>query len=256
MRGRWKYFILVLLLAAGRPESGTSQATRIRVAVAANMQYAFNDIKAAFEKTHSVGVDVIIGASGNLTQQISLGAPIDLYVSADTSYPWHLYRQHFTVGAPRVYARGCLVLWTTRPGLQPASDLKMLLSPDIRRIAIANPRLAPYGAAAISLLQQSQLLGSLKSKLVYGENISQTTQFIATQNADIGFTAKAVVLSAAMKGRGRWIEINPDRYPPILQAAVLLKYGTDHHAKAATQFYDFLFSPTAQAIYKKYGYLN
>ena len=245
--------LFLLVVGAG---STRAQKTRLTVAVAANMQYAFKEIKTAFEKTHPIDVDVIIGASGNLTQQISLGAPYDIFVSADTSYPEHLYNNHFATEKPRIYARGVLVLWTTKPGLQPVENLRFLLAANIRSIAIANPKIAPYGSAALALLKSNHLLEQLKSKLVYGENISQTSQFIATQNADIGFTAKAVVLSDAMKGKGTWIEMNPKSYPAILQSAVLLNYGKDHHREAARQFYDFLFSEAAQAIYKKYGYLN
>lgn len=232
-----------------------AQQQKITVAVAANMQYAFNDLKNAFEKSTNIHVDVVIGASGNLTQQIIHGAPLDVFVSADTAYVQRLFQKKLAVEKPRVYARGLLVLWTTKPGLRPESNLHFLLSSKIKSIAIANPKIAPYGMAAEAILNKYNLLQKLSGKLVFGESISQATQFIATQNADIGFTAKAIVLSEKMKNKGVWIELNPDDYPPILQSAVLLKNGNKGTASAAKKFYDFLFSETAKAIYKKYGYL-
>jgi molybdate transport system substrate-binding protein len=135
-------------------------------------------------------------------------------------------------------------------------DLNFLSSNKIKSIAIANPRIAPYGSAAVALLKKHDLFKGVSNKLVMGESISQTSQFIASGNADVGFTAKAVVLSQAMRNKGKWIELNPDDYPPILQSAVVLNYGTKHHTKASTQFFEFLFSKKALEIYKKYGYIN
>ncbi len=229
---------------------------KIIVAVAANMQYCFKELKNEFEKTNPILVDDVVGASGNLTRQITQGAPFDVFISADTKYPATVYQNHFAAEKPKVYARGVLVLWTTNPGLQLQNGLQFLLSDKIKSIALANPKIAPYGAAAESILKKYNLLDQLKNKLVFGESISQTSQFIASQNADIGFTAKAVVLSDEMKNKGKWIELKHDDYPPILQAAVLLKYGSENHSVAARKFYEFLFSEKAKDIYKKYGYIN
>ena len=247
-------FLIPFLLF--HPASSFAQQQKITVAVAANMQYAFNDLKTEFEKISHIHVDAVIGASGNLTRQIIQGAPFDVFISADTKYPENIYSQGFAEEKPRIYARGALVLWTTKQGLQLKPDLRFLLSDNIKSIAIANPKIAPYGSAAVSLLKKFSLFESLKNKLVYGESISQTSQFIATGNADIGFTAKAVVLSDQMKNKGRWIELSNKDYPPIFQSAVLLKYGMKNHSVAARKFYEFLFSKNAKDIYKKYGYIN
>jgi molybdate transport system substrate-binding protein len=153
-----------------------------------------------------------------------------------------------------VYARGVLVLWTTKPGLKAEANLQFLLSSKIKSIAIANPKIAPYGTAAEAVLKKYNLLEKISGKLVYGESITQASQFIATQNADVGFTAKAIVLSNEMKNKGSWIELNLNDYPPLLQSAVLLKYGMKKKP-SAKRFYDFLFSKQAKAIYKKYGYI-
>jgi molybdate transport system substrate-binding protein len=225
------------------------------VAVAANMQYTMQALKTEFRKTDKTEIDIVLGSSGNLTQQIMQGAPFDIFVSADTSFPQKLVAGNFTAEAPEVYAQGVLVLWSAKNNVQPASDLKILLNDNIRHIAVANPKTAPYGTAAEFILKKYNLYNKVSSKLVTGESITQTTQFIATKAADIGFTAKSIVISDEMKGKGKWIELNQKDYPPIKQAAVLLKYAQQNHASAAKKFYDFLFSAKAKAIYKKFGYI-
>ncbi len=233
-----------------------SAQTKITIAVAANMQYAIEAIKTEFKKADKeADIRVVLGASGNLTQQIMQGAPFDIFISADTSYPEILWDSNFAAQPPKVYARGLLVLWTAKPNIQPGSDLKILLSDEIKHIAIANPRTAPYGAAAEFILKKYELYSKISSKLVTGESITQTSQFIATQAADIGFTAKSIVISAEMRGKGRWVELIHCDYPPIKQAAVLLKYSQQNNAVETRKFYDFLFSDKAKAIYKKFGYI-
>ncbi|MGN6248662.1 MAG: molybdate ABC transporter substrate-binding protein [Ginsengibacter sp.] len=229
---------------------------KITVAVAANMQYAFSELKIEFQKTTNIHVDEVIGASGNLTRQIIQGAPFDVFISADTKYPDALYNAKKTAGKPKVYARGVLVLLTAKSGINLSPQLNFLSSNKIKSIAIANPRIAPYGSAAVALLKKHDLFKGVSNKLVMGESISQTSQFIASGNADVGFTAKAVVLSETMKNKGKWIELNTNDYPPILQSAVVLKYGAQHHAEASKSFFEFLFSKKALEIYKKYGYIN
>jgi molybdate transport system substrate-binding protein len=229
-----------------------SAQPKITIAVAANMQYAIEAIKAEFKEAD---IKVVLGASGNLTQQIMQGAPFDIFISADTFYPKILKDSNFAAQPPKVYAQGLLVLWTAKQNVQPNADLKILLNDEIKHIAIANPRTAPYGAAAEFILKKYDLYGKVSAKLVTGESITQTTQFIATQAADIGFTAKSIVISDQMKDKGRWVELNRNDYPPIKQAAVLLKYGQQNNAVEAKKFYDFLFSEKAKVIYKKFGYI-
>jgi molybdate transport system substrate-binding protein len=249
-----KRFILCIGLVVFTVITTVAQ-TKITIAVAANMQYAMEALKAEFQKTDKTQIDVVLGASGKLTQQVMEGAPFDIFVSADTSFPQRLYDSNFTAEAPKVYAQGLLVLWSARPGIQPKADLKLLLNSDIKNIAIANPKTAPYGAAAEFILKKYNLYDKISSKLVTGESITQTSQFIATQAADIGFTAKSIVLSNEMKGKGTWVELDQKDYPPIKQAAVLLKYGEQNHAEEAKKFYDFLYSKQAKAIYKEFGYI-
>lgn len=230
-------------------------AQKITVAVAANMQYAMEALIKEFKKTDNTKIEVVLGASGKLTQQIMQSAPFDIFISADTSFPQKLADAGFAAQPPKVYAQGLLVLWTAKNNVQPKADLKILLNETIQHIAIANPKTAPYGAAAEFILKKYGLYNQVSSKLVTGESISQTSQFIATQAADIGFTAKSIVISDEMKGKGKWIELNPKDYPPINQAAVLLKYAQENNAATANKFYNFLFSPQAKAIYKNFGYI-
>jgi len=242
----------LLLLGLLSCQSSTKQ--KLRVAVAANMQYTIQALVAEFNKTDKTEIEVISGASGNLTQQIMGGAPFDIFISADKKYPGELADKGFTIEAPKVYAQGQLVLWSARPGIEPQSDLQLLLNDSIKRIAIANPETAPYGRAAVALLEKYALYDKVQSKLATGESITQASQFVATQNADVGFTAKAIVVSGEMKGKGKWIDLDAKDYPAIEQSAALLKYAQRNEAEAR-KFYDFLYSAEAKAIYKQFGYL-
>ncbi|OQP40834.1 molybdate ABC transporter substrate-binding protein [Niastella yeongjuensis] len=228
---------------------------KLTVAVAANMQYTIQELIKEFNKTNKTKIEVVLGASGKLTQQILNGAPFDIFISADVAFPDKLEDYNYTLEDPKVYAQGVLVLWSAKPAIQPAKDLKLLVSPKIKSIAIANPQTAPYGSAAEAILKKYKLYDIVSSKLVTGENITQTSQFIATQNADIGFTAKSIVISSEMKGKGKWVELNTGDYPPIEQAAALLKQAKQSNEATARQFYNFLFSAKAKAIYNKFGYI-
>ena len=156
---------------------------------------------------------------------------------------------------PEVYANGYLVLWTAKNDVKPTSDLGILLSPVVKKIAIANPKTAPYGVAAEDALKYYKIYDKVKDKLVYGENIGQAQQFISSQAADIGFIAKSLVLSDEMKGKGKWVDIESKAYAPIEQGAVILKHGRETNNSSAQKFYDFLYSPQAKSIFKKYGYI-
>jgi molybdate transport system substrate-binding protein len=232
-----------------------SAQSKITIAVAANMQYAVEALKAEFNKTDKTEIEVVLGASGNLTQQIMQNAPFDIFISADTAFTKKLEDAGLAAEPPKVYARGLLVLWTTKENIQPGADLKVLPDNNIQHIAIANPKTAPYGAAAEYMLRKYGIYDKIAPKLVTGESITQTSHFIVTGAADIGFTAKSIVISDEMKGRGKWVELDQKDYPPIKQAAVLLTYGQQNHAADARKFYDFLYSDKAQAIYKKFGYM-
>jgi molybdate transport system substrate-binding protein len=212
------------------------------------------DLKAEFEKETGIKTNVIIGSSGQLAAQIQQGAPYDIFISADMKYPKVLYNNGKAVKFPKVYAYGSLVIWTMKKGISFEDDYRELLKGDIQKIALANPRTAPYGVATVEALKYFKIYNRVTNKLVYGESISPTNQYIVSKAADVGFTAKSVVLSPAMLGKGTWKEIPPQAYHLIKQGCVILSYGFNHHRKEAQSFYEFLFSGEAMNILEKYGY--
>lgn len=228
---------------------------RITVAAAANVQFVLQEIKKGFEKETGISVNIILNSSGKLTAQIKEGAPYDVFVSADMKYPQELYSSGFATAAPKVYANGVLVLWTMRKDIKPSADLKLLITDIIKKIAIANPQTAPYGTAAEEAMKYSKVYEQVKDKLVFGESISQTNQYILSQSADIGFTAKSIVLSNEMKGKGVWVDIDSRSYTPIEQGAVILKHGDETNKEASQKFYSYLYSAKAKNVFKKYGYI-
>ncbi len=159
---------------------------------------------------------------------------------------------NFSAEAPKVYAYGSLVLWS-REKRSLTADLKFLAAAETGKIAVANPKLAPYGEAAIQALTYYKLYPAVEKKLVFGESIAQVNQYVLSGAAPVGFTAKSVVLDPASKGKGTWIEINRKAYLPIAQSVVLLKNGK---SSGARQFYRFLSGDKAKAIFRKYGYLT
>lgn len=224
------------------------------VAVAANVQFAMEELQAAFAEESGLEVKTVVGSSGKLTAQIKNGAPYDLFLSADMKYPEELYRAGLTVDTPRVYARGALVLWSLT-GLDLRRDVPAILNdPAVTKIAIADPQLAPYGAEALRALQYYELYDAVAPKLVYGRSVAQVNQYITLQTVMLGLTAKSAVLSPELQGKGAWIAIDPRAYSPIEQGVVFLKYGQENRPEAARRFYNFLFSAPAQAIFSRYGY--
>jgi molybdate transport system substrate-binding protein len=223
----------------------------ITIATAANMQFAMNEITTKFFQQTGVKCEVIVSSSGKLTAQIKEGAPYDIFISADLKFPNELFVSGFTIAKPTVYAYGKLVIWTLNENIQPSFEI--LKSNQIKHIAVANPKTAPYGLAAEEVLKKEGLFQQIEEKLVYGESIAQTNQFITTQAAEIGFTAKSVVLSPNIKGKGTWIEINNTTYAPISQGVVLLKNGTGNK-NHAQQFFNFLLSAEGREILNNFGY--
>lgn len=243
-------FLLGLLLLGA---NAGARAETLTVAVAANVKYAFTEIAQAFRRETGIEVQASYGASGALAAQVRNGAPFDLFLSANMKYPQTLYEEKLAAGAPVVYVYGVLVLWTMNP-LDLGKGMQVLASSGVNRIAVANPRLAPYGVQAINALQHVNLYASLAPKLVYGESISQVSQYILSGAADIGITAKSVVLAPSLQGKGKWVDVPEDSYQPIAQGMVILKHGEAAHKQAVQRFAAFLSSPEARDIFRKYGY--
>lgn len=249
---KWQIWGCALLLSG--VFSVSLPAQDLSVAAAANVRFALEEIEKAFEAKTKLKVDINYSSSGKLSTQITQGAPFDVFVSADEEYPEALQKSNKTANTPKVYAQGTLVLWTTQPGLNLKPDGKILLNTSIKKIAIANPKTAPYGRAAVEWLKKKGLYASIENKLVYGESIAQTTQYILAGACEIGLTAKSLALAEEMRGKGKWIEIDPKQHEPIRQAAVITTYGQKQHPVASHKFFDFLFSAEAKRIWKRYGY--
>lgn len=234
--------------------SAGASAASLTVAVAANVKYAFDALAAEFRQETGIEVQGVSGASGKIAAQVKSGAPFDVFLSADTEAPELLFREGYAAGRPRTYADGVLVLWTAKD-LDLSRGLPLLADAAVQRIAIPNPRLAPYGRAAMQALDSAKIKAAAEPKLVFGESIAQAAQFVASGAADIGFNAKSIVISPEMAGKGRWVEAPKASYEPIEQAVVILKHGAQTQPDAARRFVDFLFTPKARGILQQYGYL-
>ena len=240
------YLFLIFLLFASATFS-----QQLRVAVAANAQFVSQKLKEEFKKETGIDADLTISSSGKLTAQIEQSAPFDVFMSADMKYPQELADKDLTTGQPAIYAYGTLVMWSLQKR-DLSKGLATVLNEDVNKVAVANPKLAPYGEATIAALTKQNLLEKAAPKIVYGESISQVNQYLLTGAADIAFTAKSVVLDTAMSGKGNWVEVNKSLYNPIAQGVVMIKNSAN--AEAAKKFYSFLFSKKAKAIFIKYGY--
>jgi molybdate transport system substrate-binding protein len=246
-----KQWILLICLIIALPISGIAQ--KLRIAVAANAQFVSRILAQEFKKQIAVEAELIVSSSGKLTTQIEHGAPFDIFLSADIKYPQELYSKQFATAKPEIYAYGKLVMWSKK-GIDLSKGLNSLTNNSVKKIAIANKALAPYGEAAEQALQRTNLLARLKTKLVYGESIAQVNQYLLTGVADVAFTAKSVVLDPDQKNNGNWKEVDPKLYKPIAQGVVVLKSSKAENLKHAIQFYKFLFSAKAKQIFKQYGY--
>lgn len=228
------------------------ESNTIKIATAANMQFAMKKLTETFQQKTGIKCETVVTSSGKLTAQIKAGAPFDVFVSADLKYPNTLFKEGFGEEKPKIYANGTLVLWTTSKNIEPSVEI--LSEETIKHIAVANPKTAPYGCATEEFLKNIGKFDDLQSKFVFGESISTVNRYIHSGSAEIGFTAKSVVLSPQMKNQGKWIEIDPSQYSDIQQGALLLKSEEKQVSKNAREFYEFLFSAKAKTIFEKYGY--
>src|SRR5713226_6517628 len=235
--------------------AGPIQAAEIAIAAASDLNFAFKEIVADFEKKTGSTVKLSLGSSGNFFAQLSNGAPFDLYFSADISYSKKLEEAGLAEpGTLYMYAVGRIVVWVPKgsPIDVRLLGVKALQNPSVKRIAIANPKHAPYGRAAVAALEHFKVYDAVKDKLVLGENISQTAQFIQTGGADIGIIALSLAVAPAMKESGTFWEVPLEAYPRLEQGAVVLKAAKD--VKTARIFLDFIKGPAGAAVLKRYGF--
>jgi len=226
-----------------------SSPTTLKIATSSNMKFAMEDIIALFQNTYEIEVDIIEGSSGQLTSQIENGAPYDIFVSADMTYPNYLSLKNMSLSPPTIYAHGKLVLWTAK-GFIPSLD--MLTSSKVKKITIANPKIAPYGLVSYEILTNYGIFDSVYDKLVFGESISQCDTYIYSESVDVGITAMSIVKAEKMRNVGNWVEMDSNLYDFLPQGAIEI-YKNRPHPKAKL-FYDFLFSEEVKVILRNYGY--
>ena len=246
-----KSFVLTLLFVAYATSLRAEQAL---VAVAANFSAPMQQIALAFQKDTGHQLRLSFGATGGIYAQIKNGGPFDVFLSADQLTPQKIEAEGLGVPQTRfTYAKGQLVLWSKQDGLVDDKG-QVLRSKNIQRIALANPKLAPYGAAALEAMTQLGLLDELKPKLVQGDNIAQTYQFVSTQNAQLGFVALSQVFADGKITSGSGWVLPSSLYKPILQDAILLKNGKDNSAAKALMLY--IKGDKAKEMIKRFGYLT
>lgn len=242
--------LIALLMCCAQPQTTSAQTTTAHaesalVAVAANFAGVAEALATAFAAQTGQDVQLTTGATGKLYAQITQGAPFDVMLSADAATPARLHAEGH--GQPQPYAIGILTLWA--PNLPRDMDPAILLQSDqIRHIAIANPDLAPYGAATLAALQAMGIYGAIKDKIVMGQNIGQTFALIDSGAADAGFIAR----SALATPKGHVWDVPPALYPQIQQDALVLKQGADN--PAALAFLAYLATPAARALIAQSGY--
>jgi len=232
----------------------SASAQEITVAAASDLQFAMPELVRSFELQTKARVKVSYGSSGNFFSQIQNGAPFDVYFSADISYPQKLEAAGLTEpGTLRKYATGRLVIWVRNESrLDLSKGLRVLYDPSVKKIAIANPAHAPYGRAAVAALQSEKLYDNVASRLVFGENISQTAQFVETGNADAGLIALSLAIAPAMKAKGRYVEVPSSAYPAVEQACVVLK--SSRRKDLARQLLEYVTGIEGKKILARFGF--
>ena len=229
----------------------SAQAQTVKIAAAADLRYAMDEIVKDFKKTNSgANVEVIYGSSGNAFTQISNGAPFDLYFSADILYPKKLKEAGLTLSDPKLYAIGRIVLWSA--SLNVSKGLSVLADKPNIKIATANPEHAPYGQRSIEALKFYRVYEKVEKQLIFGENISQAAQFCLSGNAEAGLIALSLVLSPSMSNQGKYFLIDEKAHRPLEQAYVILNHAKGN--KAAFAFSEFISKPAARLIFEKYGF--
>lgn len=245
---------IIILFLALFSMAVPAMAGELTITAASDLQYAMKDIITAFEaKNPGDKVSAVYGSSGKAVSQIENGAPYDMFFSADISYPEKLRASGSAISTPKPYAIGRIVVWVTKQsGLDVRKGIKVLLDPNVKKIALANPVHAPYGRIGKEVMEHYGIYVKLQDKLVLGENIQQTAQFVETGAADAGLVAYSLALAPALAGVGNYFLVPAEAHKPIVQGYVLLKPASGN--ATAVKFETFIASPTTRAIFRKYGF--
>lgn len=231
-------------------------STELRVAAAADLKFALDELVREFQIIQpTIEVSVSYGSSGNFYAQLQNQAPYDLYFSADIEYPRKLAESGLALeNQVFSYAVGRLVLWAPHTSAIAAEELgiKALLDPKVKKIAIANPRHAPYGVAAVAALRSLGVYEQVEARLVYGENIAQTAQFVQSGAADLGIIALSLAIAPRMQGAGEYWEIPLGTYPEMQQGGIIL--NSTKEPEAAKMLRDFIMGQQGRAVLQRYGF--
>jgi molybdate transport system substrate-binding protein len=237
--------LLTCILSACAPHS---QSHTLSIAAAADLNFALEEISREFRKTHpAIDLQIAYGSSGNFYSQIRNHAPFDVFLSADVQYPRKLAEEGLATDSVFVYAMGRIVVWV--PAQSPLDPATALQTVSVRHVAIANPQHAPYGRAAEAAMRSLGVYDRVKGRLVLGENIAQTLQFIQSGAADTGIVALSLAIAPPMRGQGRYWEIPLEAYPKMEQGGVILK-----ESAIAREFRTRLLAPDGRNILKRYGF--
>ena len=248
------FLFFICLFACEEADKRNNEKITLLVAAAANIRSPIETIVDSFERNNEkINIKLIISSSGKHTAQIEQGAPFDVFLSANLKYPEVLFDKGFALERPGIYAYGALVLWSNYD-YDLSNPKQVFQQKEVRKIAIANPRSAPYGVESVNYLKNEGLLNIVEHKIVYGESISQTNQYILSKACEVGLTAKSIVYDPKLKNIGNWVELDRQSYAPIAQGVIITQSGAKNNLEACQIFYNFLFSEKAQKVFTDYGY--
>ncbi len=246
-------FIKFLIVFISFQLGSSAYAEKITIAAAADLKFAMDEIVATFKKTHPDDqVETVYGSSGKFHTQIQQGAPYDLYFSADIAFPRELAKAGFAASDVKPYALGRIVLWSSTTDASKMS-LISLIDPKISRIAIANPKHAPYGKRAEEALRAAGIWEKVESKLVFGENIAHAAQFVQTGNAQVGIIALALAINPELANKGGYWLIPDNLHEPLEQGYIITKRAERN--SLARRFADYMSSKSVRAVMSKYGFV-
>ena len=253
----WLAFAGIILADFGAFASGedTTPPGVLTIAASADLRFALDDLVKDFEEQYpATKINVTYASSGNFFAQFQNGAPFDLFFSADIEYPRKLAERGLGADDVFLYAIGCIVVWVPKdsPVAVDKLGIKALLDPSIRKIAVANPEHAPYGRAAVAALKALNVYDQVASRLVYGENIAQTAQFVQSGAADAGIIALSLAVAPQMRDAGRFWQVPLDAYSRMEQGGIILK--SSKNLETARTFRDFVLGDHGREVLKNFGF--